>query len=196
MFNPEWWQLYEADELPPMDRIMLSVDCTFTKSATSDYVVGVVIGQSQNRYYVLDMDREKRDIGGTIRMMLRMNSRYRLNGTIIELAANGHAIYQTMHQRIPGLIGFKPAGNSKEGRAGGIVPIVEAGNVFLPKHAPWLDTFINEFSLFLAAKNDDIVDSVTQCINYMNTRTAPQVTAVEWGRSAFLSGRPSIIEQW
>lgn len=196
MFNPEWWQSYEVDKLPPMDRIMLSVDCTFTKSATSDYVVGTVIGQSQNYYYIIDMDREKRDISETIKMMLRMSNRYRLDGTIIELAANGHAIYQTMHQRIPGLIGFKPAGNSKEGRAAGIVPIVEAGNVFLPQHAPWLDVFINEFSLFPAAKNDDIVDSVTQCINYMNTRTIPQVTTVQWGRSAYLPEKPGVPSQW
>jgi predicted phage terminase large subunit-like protein len=194
MFNPNWWQFYESPkELPTMDRVMLSVDCAFTASASSDYVVGTVIGQHGSSYYVLDMARDKLDIGGTIAMMLRMRNKHQLDGIIIELAANGHAVYQTLSSKVPGLIGYKPGDRSKQARLAGIVPVVEAGNVFLPKYEPWLDTFINEFSLFPAAKNDDICDSVAQCINYLNQRSIAQLTEVHWGRSAFLPGQPSTL---
>jgi predicted phage terminase large subunit-like protein len=187
MFNPDWWQYYESvDELPEMDRIMLSVDCTFTSSSDSDYVVGTVIGQYGNRFYVLDMARSKTDLGGTIGMILRLIEKHPISGTIIELAANGFAVYQTLQSRIPGLIGYKPGDRSKIARLSGIVPVVEAGNVYLPAYVTWLDTFLNEFSLFPAAKNDDICDSVAQCINYLNQRTAPRMTEVYWGRGAVL----------
>ena len=86
-----------------------------------------------------------------------------------------------MQKKVPGLIGFKPE-KSKEARASGIVPLVEAGNVYLPASASWLDAFINEFSLFPASKNDDMVDSLTMAINYMASRSAPQMTEVVWGR--------------
>jgi predicted phage terminase large subunit-like protein len=194
MFNPSWWQYYEHDTvMPEFQRVMLSVDCTFTDASNSDYVVGSVIGQAGNRYYVLDMSRERMDIMSTINMIARMYNRHNLSGTIIELAASGYAAYQMLQQRVPGLIGFKPE-KSKTARAAGIVPIVEAGNVFLPASAPWLDAFLNEFSLFPAAKNDDIVDSIGMAINYMSQRTVPMMTEVTWGRAAFTPYTPARIE--
>jgi predicted phage terminase large subunit-like protein len=195
MFNSEWWRYYESpDKLPAMDRIMLSVDCTFTANSNSDYVVGLVVGQYGSSYYVIDMFREKADINRTISMMLMMHQKHQLNGVIVELAANGHAVYQMLHSRIPGLIGYKPGDRSKVARLAGIVPVVEAGNICLPAYVVWLDTFLNEFNLFPAVKNDDICDALAQCVNYMNTRIAPQVTQVHWGRAAILP--ESINRTW
>lgn len=187
MFNPDWWQYYDPDEIPTMDRVMLSIDCTFTNTSNSDYVVGAVMGQAGNRFYVLDIYREKTDIIGTINMVTRMynSGRFAINGTIIELAASGYAAYQMLSKKISGLIGFKPE-KSKVARASAIVPIVEAGNILLPKVSPWLDAFISEFSLFPASKNDDIVDAVDMAVNYMAQRSAPQLTTMYWGRGAFL----------
>lgn len=182
MFDPSWWQYYDVTtELPEFQRVMLSVDCTFTNSGKSDYVVGSVIGQAGNKFYVLDLARERLDIIGTIAMISRMHNKHNINGTVIELAASGYAAYQMLNRKIPGMIGFKPE-KSKTARAAGIVPIVEAGNVFLPASATWLDSFVNEFSLFPAAKNDDIVDSVGMAINYMSQRSVPVMTEVSWGR--------------
>ena len=197
MFDPLWWQYYDShEELPVMDRIMLSVDCTFTSSDTSDYVVGTVLGQVGNRFYVIDMYRQKTDINGTILMILSMINKHNVNGTIIELAASGHAAYQLLQGRIPGLIGYKPGDRSKVARLSGIIPVVEAGNVYLPRFASWLDAFINEFSLFPAAKNDDICDSIAQGINYMNQRSAPQITEVYWGRGVSLPYNINKISPW
>ncbi len=182
MFAPEWWQYYNWDSpIPEFQRIMLSVDCTFTDSKKSDYVVGMVVGQAGSQFYVLDMVRAKLDVIGTMAMIARMYKRHALSGTVIELAASGYAVYQMMQKKVPGLIGFKPE-KSKEARASGVVPMVEAGNVYLPASATWLDAYINEFSLFPASKNDDMVDALTMAINYMAQRSAPQMTSVTWGR--------------
>ena len=182
LFDPGWWQYYDHDTImPEFQRIMLSVDCTFTNTKNSDYVVGAVVGQAGNSFYVLDLAREKLDVVGTMIMIARMYKKHALSGTVIELAASGYAVYQMMQKKVPGLIGFKPE-KSKEARASGIVPLVEAGNVYLPAGAYWLDAFINEFSLFPASRNDDIVDSLTMAINYCSQRSAPQMTTVTWGR--------------
>ena len=183
MFSPEWWQYYNWDTpLPQFQRIMLSVDCTFTNAKKSDYVVGAVVGQAGNQFYVLDLVREKLDVVGTMAMISRMYNRHALSGTVIELAASGYAVYQMMSKKVPGLIGFKPE-RSKEARASGIVPLVEAGNIYLPASASWLDSFLNEFALFPASKNDDMVDALTMAINYCSQKTAPRMTEVQWGRS-------------
>lgn len=196
MFAPEWWQYYGWDTpMPDFQRVILSVDATFTATAKSDYVVGAVVGQAGNQFYVLDLVREKLDVVGTMAMIARMYKRHSLSGTVIELAASGYAVYQMMQKKVPGLIGFKPE-KSKVSRASGIVPLVEAGNIYLPASAPWLDSFINEFSLFPASKNDDMVDALTMAINYMSQRSAPAMTEVTWGRGdRVLPGVPR-FEVW
>jgi phage terminase large subunit-like protein len=60
--------------------------------------------------------------------------------------------------------------------------MVEAGNVYLPASAPWLDAFLNEFSLFPASKNDDMVDAITMALNYCAQRSPARLTEVTWGR--------------
>ena len=107
-----------------------------------------------------------------------------ISGTVIELAASGFAAYQILSKKIPGIIGYKPE-RSKTARASGIVPVVNAGNVLLPESCEWLDAFVNEFALFPASKNDDMVDSVSMGINYMMSQS-PMITAeAVWGRGAF-----------
>ena len=182
MFSPDWWQYYSYDTpLPDFQRVMLSVDATFTATSKSDYVVGAVVGQAGSQFYLLDLVREKLDVVGTMAMIARMYKRHQLNGTVIELAASGYAVHQMMQKKVPGLVGFRPE-KSKESRAAGCVPVVEAGNVYLPASATWLDAFISEFSLFPASKNDDMVDALVMAINYMSQRTAPAMTEVTWGR--------------
>jgi len=121
-------------------------------------------------------------------MVSRLNKRHSISGTIIELAASGYAAFQILAKKVPGLIGFKPE-RSKTARASGIIPLIEAGNVWLPKSSTWLDSFLNEFSLFPASKNDDMVDSLTMALNYMMSRSAPAMTEVIWGRGQMMPGR-------
>lgn len=184
MFDPSWWQYYSHDTpLPVFQRVMLSVDATFTATSKSDYVVGAVVGQAGSQFYVLDLVREKLDVIGTMAMIGRMYQKHQLSGTVIELAASGYAVYQMLEKKVPGLIGFRPE-KSKESRAAGCVPVVEAGNVYLPSSATWLDAFISEFSLFPASKNDDMVDALVMAVNYCSQRTAPAMTEVTWGRGS------------
>jgi predicted phage terminase large subunit-like protein len=185
LFHPDWWQYYGIDDdLPDFQRVMLSIDCTFTDATTSDFVVGAVIGQANNLFYVLDLVREKLDVVGTMAMISRLHKRHNPNGCLIELAASGHAVFQMMRQKVPGMIGVNPQGKSKVSRASGIIPVVEAGNVYLPQSATWLESYLNEFSLFPASKNDDQVDAVSMAINYMTQRTQPIIHTAEWGRQS------------
>jgi len=185
LFSANWWQFYALDDdLPEFQRVILSVDCTFTDASTSDFVVGAIVGQAGNQFYVLDLVREKLDVVGTMAMISRMYKRHHPNGCVIELAASGYAVFQMMKQKVPGMIGYNAHGRSKVARASGIIPTVEAGNVYLPQSAPWLESFINEFSLFPVSKNDDQVDAVSMAINYLTERVPQIMHTAEWGRQA------------
>ena len=188
LFDPDWWQYYDVDqELENVGRCLLSVDCTFTDASNSDYVVATLVAQAGPNFYVVDMKRKRTDIMGTLAMINGMYKNHHVDGVIIEQAASGYAALQLLQRKIPGVIGFRPD-KSKVARASGIIPIVEAGNVFLPKSATWLDAWVSEFSLFPASKNDDMVDSLSMAINYMAQRQAPQMTEATWGRATHYLG--------
>ena len=62
-------------------------------------------------------------------------------------------------------IGIKPEG-SKEDRMAVQSAVIEAGNIFIPASASWLDTFRIELLAFPGGKNDDQVDSLSQFLTW------------------------------
>ena len=57
--------------------------------------------------------------------------------------------------------------SDKRARAEAVTPLIEAGKVFLPESASWLDSFMDEHAAFPMAVHDDAVDSTTQALNYL-----------------------------
>ena len=47
---------------------------------------------------------------------------------------------------------------------------IEAGQVFLPAQAEWLDTFLLELLAFPQGKHDDQVDSISQFLKWATSR--------------------------
>jgi hypothetical protein len=68
---------------------------------------------------------------------------------------------------VSGLIPVKPRG-SKTVRARAVVPYIEAGDVHLPAHAPWLGAFLEEVSAFDQGSYDDQVDAMSQALAKMH----------------------------
>ena len=70
---------------------------------------------------------------------------------------------------MPRPIGRKPEG-SKADRMVAESAKIEAGHVYLPREAPWLDTFMLELLAFPNGRYDDQVDSVSQFLNWAAQR--------------------------
>jgi predicted phage terminase large subunit-like protein len=51
---------------------------------------------------------------------------------------------------------------------------IEAGSVFVPRQAPWLDKFRAELLAFPAGRHDDQVDALSQGLEYGFTKR-PQI---------------------
>jgi len=48
---------------------------------------------------------------------------------------------------------------------------IEAGRVYLPKEALWLDDLRSEIVSFPYGRNDDQVDALSQALHWLTTRT-------------------------
>ena len=66
----------------------------------------------------------------------------------------------------------------KLARAEAITPLIEAGRVFLPESAPFLNDYVDELAAFPNGVHDDAVDSTTQALNYL--RHQPVDTVGFW----------------
>lgn len=167
VFNSDWWQYYTPEDKPPSNQTtetITSWDLAFgtENPETGDYVVGTVWEKTDGLIYLLDMVRGRWQFTEQIEQIKKVAERFpQATVHVVEKAANGAAAVDTLRRVIPGIVG-QPAQGPKIVRAHAVSPMVEAGQVFLPKKASWLDVFLTEATSFPAGKHDDIVDSVSQ----------------------------------
>jgi phage terminase large subunit-like protein len=102
---------------------------------------------------------------------------------VIEDKASGQSALQTLRKPLPTMDGtvlpalpvipFPMPGNdeqkklaslSKVARAEGVTPLVEAGRVYLPLSAPWVEDFITEHERFPNAAHDERVDCTSMAL--------------------------------
>ena len=164
-FKRSWWQWYS--NAPEGMTVVLSFDCAFKETATSDFVVGQVWGKAGADYYLLDQVRGRTDINGTLQMVESLSAKWpQARAKLIEDKANGSAVIDLLRRKVPGLIAVQPEGG-KVVRAVAVSPYVESGNVHLPSGRAWVNDFVEEAAAFPNGAHDDQVDAMTQAINWL-----------------------------
>ena len=179
IFKRHWWQFY--DELPDgVGNWSQSWDFAFKDKKTSDYVVGGMLCSKDANIYMVDMVRDKLSFTNSVKAIQRLKAKYPQTGAIyVEDKANGSAIIDTLKDKVGGIIPINPMG-SKEARAYASQPLVEAGNIWLPRpdKASWVEDFIEECAVFPNGKNDDQVDMLTQAIMKLRKKKNVSVSPV------------------
>lgn len=170
IFKAEWWQRY--DEIPEFSLIILSADTAFKAGASNDYSVVSAWGVAKNGFYLLHVWRQRAEFPQLKRQLESMSAQFNPNAVLIEDKASGQSLIQELRQNTRLPIRPVKVDADKVTRAHAVSPLVEAGRVFLPKAAPWLADFMDELSTFPAGAHDDIVDSLTQALNYLRSTNA------------------------
>jgi len=161
----EWWQYYE--EPPEFRYIIQSWDTAFKDKQQNDYSVCTTWGIVRNGIYLIGLWRAKVEYPELKRGAEALYLKHRPRRVLIEDKASGQSLIQELRRntRIP-LLAIKVDQN-KVARANAATPLIEAGKVYLPKYATWLHDFVEECAAFPNAAHDDMVDSLTQTINYL-----------------------------
>lgn len=173
MFKQKWWRYYDSLEqtthkqsYDKLDQQVISVDANFKEGGTSRAAILVVGGLGPKRF-IMDLWAESVDyptLKAQLKLMIGKYPRY--SKIIIEDKANGSALIaelQSTHQRV---IAVQPQGG-KVARASAVLPVIEAGDVSMPRHAAWKDEFVEEHSSFPRGRYDDLVDALTQALTEM-----------------------------
>ena len=91
---------------------------------------------------------------------------------MIEDKASGQSLLQELKSKTRLPIKAIKIEQDKIARVHAVTPVIEAGNIFLPRNAYWLKTFTDECEEFPNGEYDDIVDTVSQLLS--NERSKPQ----------------------
>ena len=158
------------DAIPTTVQYTLSCDLTFTGEKTSDYAVIQVWarGLADGKHYLVDNIRKKMGFVETARTIMDVLRFYPRANVLIEKSASGFAVLEILEEAgIERLHEFKTGRNSKEARASTVSYLFDRGDVRFPRHARWLDEYIQELCGFPQLRHDDQVDSTTQYLAWV-----------------------------
>ena len=159
-----WWRRYASE--PVFGNSVISVDAAFKGGERNDYVAITVWGKVGSDYYLRYCLRQHLDFPQTLTAIRTVRQLYPdATAVLIEDKANGSAIIQTLQSECF-CIPVNPMGG-KEARVHAVSPAIESGHVYVPESAPWLEEYLDEWSVFPVGAHDDMVDSSTQALSYL-----------------------------
>jgi len=181
VFFRQWFK-YEDDPPSRFARSIASLDCTFKDSDGSDFVALTVWGQDGEGMHLLDLVNRRLSFTHTMEMIVAMAARWRWSELVVEDAANGAAVIDTLTQKALGYAvrSVKPLGG-KVARANACTIEFEQGRVWFPREAPWLRSLENQLLSFPTGAHDDMVDSLTMAINYVQGTGPMRVSTANTG---------------
>jgi predicted phage terminase large subunit-like protein len=113
--------------------------------------------------YILDIIRKRVEFPILLRMVEQEARKWRAL-TLVEDTGAGTSLLQSLPSdlaRVP----MRPHAD-KVVRLQAVSPRIEGRQVYLPRHAPWLDPFKRELLSFPQSAHDDQVDAFTQLLSW------------------------------
>jgi predicted phage terminase large subunit-like protein len=159
--------------LPQFTHRILSLDTAFSTKSTADYSVILELGLFARGIFVISCLRQRLEYPQLRKAAEQLaSSGSFIEAVLVEDKASGQSLVQDLQQttRLP-VLPIK-VDSDKITRAHVVVPTVEAGRVFAPADAAWLDVFLKELASFPKGKNDDLVDAFTQGARYLLDKIA------------------------
>ena len=178
MIQSAWFSTYsELPERRTGDQIIQSWDTASKSGKTNDYSVCTTWFARARDYYLVDVFRKRLEYPDLRRRVLQLAASHDVKAVLIEDASSGAPLIQDLRREGPlRPIGIKPD-RDKIVRLEGQSAVIEAGHVFLPDRAPWLDDFLVEVLAFPYGRYDDQVDSLSQFLAWAaaRRRTSPPI---------------------
>lgn len=186
--------------LPKFHGLVQSWDTAFRDKTQNDFVVGLLIGLVGPHLRVLAMRKDRMNLSQTKQAMREMTAyaekrwpRLPLR-ILVENTANGPLVIAELRNELRGVVPVNLGNADKVARAEAAEPAFEGGNVWLPgesdddmatfydpvKTPAWAQEIIESAAVFPNGEHDDIVDALTQAVNW--SRGAGRRSRATFGR--------------
>ncbi len=152
------------------DLIVQSWDTAIKISENSDYSACTTWGVKGDCYYLINAIEHKYEYPQLKKQVNTMDNLYKPNVILIEDKSSGHSLIQDLrNEGLRKIIPIKPT-NDKITRFATCLDLFENSKVYLPTNGFIFQKVINQITRFPNCKNDDLVDSITQFLNYIKHR--------------------------
>lgn len=161
----EWFSRYRG-EPDGVVSIVQSWDTGIKPKEVNDPSVCTTWAVTRTGAYLLHVLRERLTYPDLKRRAIEQAELYEPTHVLIEDKGSGQSLIQDLREstQIP-VVAIEPVGDKVSRMIGATGPI-EAGKVFLPEEASWLQAYEGELAIFPLAPHDDQVDSTSQFINW------------------------------
>ncbi len=166
VFKREWMRLYSGP-LPSFQLVVQSWDTACKTGKDNDYSVCTTWGKNNAGFYLLSLWRGRVEFPQLKYQVRSQAEQWKPHSILLEDAASGQSLIQELRSATPYPVLAVKVDRDKRARAEAVTPMFEAGRVFLPADAPWLNDFVDELAMFPNGAHDDMVDSTTQALNYL-----------------------------
>ena len=164
-----WFKRYGAAPAAPL-RIVQSWDTAFKGGALNDPSVCGTWAETETGFYLLHVARRRLEYPALKRAAMSLAALWSPDAILIEDKASGQSLIQDLRSqtRLP-VIALRPEAD-KLTRMSTASPAIEAGRVFLPETADWLDDYEAEMAIFPNGAHDDQVDMTSQFLRWATAR--------------------------
>ena len=171
VIDSSWWKYYERANVleKRISAITQSWDTGFKDGEGNDYSVCTTWKIADDGYYLIDMWRGRVEFPELKKQSIRLYELFRPNEILIEDKASGQSLIQELQRETRLPIKAVKVDKDKTARVHAITPLIEAGKVKLPIGESWVKELVNECEDFPDGEFDDVVDSVSQFLNYCKT---------------------------
>jgi predicted phage terminase large subunit-like protein len=168
MFRREWFRIaVQAPSNLNRKRYWDKASTEPSKGKDPDYTVGVLIGESAGRYWILDVRRLRGSppqVEALIKQTCILDNQVGHTPQYMEQEPGSSGVDVISHYAREVLAGYEFHGvrstGSKTERAGAFSSAAEAGNITL-LNAPWNNTYLDEVEAFPEGSHDDQTDAST-----------------------------------
>jgi predicted phage terminase large subunit-like protein len=167
LIKREWWQIWEKDDPPVCEFVIMSLDAAQEANNRADYNAlttwGVFFNEETSNYNIILLNsiKKRMEFPDLKKLVLEEYKEWEPDSFMVEKKSNGAALYQELRRMGVPIGEFTPGkGQDKISRVNAVSDLFSAGIVWAPEHR-WAKEVIEECNDFPSGANDDLVDSTT-----------------------------------
>ena len=171
IIKSSWICRYNPFEIPHGSSFKVQSWDTANKSGElHDYSVCTTWAVFNRMYFLLDVRRCKLEYPELVRAAEEQYVKHAPRTVVIEDRGSGTQLLQDLKRKGMRVSAYSPRhGMDKQMRLHAQSAVFEAGRVYVPASAPWIDEYVRELTGFPGTKHDDQVDSTTQALDYLES---------------------------
>jgi len=167
IFKREWWRYYDVMPMEKPIRVVQSWDTAFKKDRVNDECACTTWMQLKCGFFLLDGISERMEYPALKEAVKMQAAIHSPDVILIEDKASGQSLIPDLKSETILPIIAVQVDSDKTTRAHSATPMIQAGNVHLPRSKAITGRIVDQCAAFPRDKHDDIVDTVTQFINWV-----------------------------